>query len=75
MKEPCKKCGSYKGSLVKISIHNKLSCAECGAFIKFVSAKETIELETVKNASNEVTLEEVNFKLDLILSHLGIVEK
>jgi superfamily II DNA or RNA helicase len=44
MVDGCKKCGSKKFKITQAGPHRKLSCAKCGAYIKFVPAFEETEL-------------------------------
>ena len=60
--------------------HYRLDCPECRKFIKFIGKGELQSLginprdigQRKKIVERKVTLEELNFKLDLIISHLGI---
>jgi DNA transposition AAA+ family ATPase len=76
--EACKKCGHYKGIINKNGPHIKLSCDYCGSYIKFISKNEynalIIDNEEQKNQTDDDIMNEINFKLDLILDHLGIRE-
>ena len=70
----CKKCNS-QNLIVKEEYfkngsgpHRRLICADCLAFQKFMKKTEAKNLEIVRNITNE----ELNFKLDLILAHLDI---
>lgn len=68
-------CGSKYGNIEQGSTHKKLTCAECLRFIKFVGKHEHYRqvIEEEKEAEAlEDTFKEINFKLDLILDHLGI---
>jgi len=66
-------CGSDTGIITKSGDHKKLSCALCGKYIKFVGKSEVYKI--VNNVeSNLNLLKEINFKLDLILDHLNIIE-
>ena len=49
----CKKCGSTNLAIVKSGPHNKLICADCLAFQKFLSKADTQTFEQLKN--KEVT--------------------
>jgi len=69
--EPCVKCGSGKGVVQITDTHKKLSCDRCGSYVKFIGKKDF--LIDADNADDEtIFLDEINFKLDLILDHLGI---
>jgi ribosomal protein S14 len=37
---PCQRCGSEDGTLLPGELHQRLNCARCGTYIKFVSKKE-----------------------------------
>lgn len=66
-------CGSTIGYVEQSGPHNKLYCEKCKRYIKFISQKELNKLSPVAGGVPEqITLEEINFKLDLILDHLGI---
>jgi len=67
--------------------HYRLDCLECGRYIKYIGEGELLglgvnldEIEFKKSparrkkiaSKHRVTMEELNFKLDLIISHLGI---
>jgi len=54
--------------------HRRLLCGICGKFQKFVGKKEADDYKNINVADgkHEVTNEELNFKLDLIISHLGL---
>ena len=73
------KVGFKKGT----GFHNRLDCTECGKFIKFIGSSELdkispgwrgkIEFKNKKKVSEDKSiLSEINFKLDLIIDHLGI---
>jgi len=74
----CKKCGSNNGILNKNGPHTKLSCNHCGSYIKFVSKNEYNKLiednGMEDNGMEGNDIDEINFKLDLILDHLGIIK-
>ena len=77
----CRKCKSEKLE-VRIetfkdgSEHNRLMCTDCGVFQKFLNSTDAKNFRMmVGDSVEDVTLAEINFKLDLILDHLGIVEK
>src|SRR5262245_31427937 len=40
MSQPCDRCGSEDGLLVEAGPHWKLTCADCGAYQRFVSKAE-----------------------------------
>ena len=44
----------------------------CHKYIKFIGDKELEYCEKVDGLETKTDLQEVNFKLDLILDHLGI---
>ncbi len=70
--EPCGRCGSEFGFIETTELHRKLSCYSCKKYIKFIGKNEKYEsAEDIEDIPG-ITLEEVNFKLDLILDHLGI---
>ena len=60
----------------------RLDCLECGRYIKFIGDKELNDIDPKwrdktdfkekERLENEIDLEEINFKLDLILDHLGV---
>ena len=65
--------------------HNRLDCTVCGKSIKFIGENELSKIVTnwkdkiqINNTDERnlnrqlVTLEELGFKLDLIIDHLGI---
>jgi len=81
----CKYC-VWQGqpNLTRSGDHIKASCPECKKYIRFV-ARDNLdhgdmamieafdrEYEEKGITGGEPTLEEINFKLDLILSHLNI---
>jgi hypothetical protein len=70
--EPCGRCGSEFGFIETTELHRKLSCYSCKKYIKFVGKNDIYESadDIVDNPS--ITLEEINFKLDLILDNLNI---
>ena len=77
IKAKCKKCGS---SNLRVELemfkngsgpHRRCTCNDCGAFQKFISKKE---VENIEITTNPVTLDDLNFKLDLILDNLGIIQ-
>ena len=77
MDRACKYCKSINGQIEFKEPHNKLSCGECGKYIKFISDSDAAFLEWVDKESapkqqNNSTIQEINFKLDLVLDHLGI---
>ena len=68
-------------------VHNRLDCTVCGKYIKFIGERELYSIlksgdrnekysrifKSEKSLNlNFVSLEEINFKIDLILDHLGI---
>ena len=74
----------YKGKK-----HNRLDCTVCGKYIKFIGENELSKIVSnwkdkipsnkvsvdEKNLNRQlVTLEELGFKLDLIIDHLGITK-
>jgi len=68
----CPHCESFEADVVLSGPHYKLLCAKCRRFLKFIS-KSTLENCTkVADRTEEITLETINFKLDLIIDHLGI---
>lgn len=67
--------------------HKRIDCLECGKYIKFISVRELDVLvngwrEKVEHIptpikvkkKSRINLQDINFKLDLILDHLGIEE-
>ncbi len=67
---------AFKSRNNKGKKHNRLDCTVCGRYIKFISQHELDNLESGSDEfSHTVTLEELNFKLDLILIELNIREK
>jgi len=73
---PCVKCGGEFGVITE-GTHRKLSCNSCKAYIKFVGKYDVFEsaddIDTgVYNGEQGSLLDEINFKLDLILDHLDI---
>ena len=68
----CTKCslGSVTTpKIIKKGPHYKAVCPNCGAYIKFLKASE---VQKFNLESPEDPQEEILFKLDLILDHLGI---
>jgi len=77
--EPCFHCGSGRGVIETTDMHKKLSCNRCDAYIKFVGKKDNLVdveewVDDDVNGNNQLDnqLEEINFKLDLLLDHLGV---
>jgi len=76
----CKRCGKVVKAIVTRSAfksknyegkkHNRLDCKECGRYIKFIGKRELAKHKNVGEIQDRVTLEEINFKLDLILEYL-----
>ena len=63
--------------------HSRCSCVECGSFYGFLGKEEKkkfagqvldgiIEPEKDKFGNSSVKLKDLDFKLDLIIDHLGI---
>jgi len=52
--------------------HNRVDCLECGKYIKFMGEKELRKIKSESAIDREITNAELNFKLDLILDHLGV---
>ena len=72
----CDSCGSNIGKVEKSGPHNKLVCRDCGAYIKMVSQKELDQSIKLKdNKSIEEKLDEINFKLDVLLEYTGAMTK
>lgn len=69
---PCQRCGSTAGEILPAGLHKKLSCWNCGYYIKMISKKEIENIQPVEHEKDNSVLDEINFKLDLILSHLDI---
>ena len=60
-------------NVIKAGPHNKLVCSECKAYIKFISNDELEScLSMMDFKSNSTLIDEIVFKLDLIIDHLGI---
>jgi len=70
--EPCQRCGGEFGSIDTSGLHNKLTCYSCKKYIKFVRKYDVYESADDIVDDQKITLEEINFKLDLILDHLNI---
>ena len=76
---------SFSGHANPKKEHIRLDCTECGKYIKFIGHKEFDEISqsTHKDDFEEHPdypednggLDEINFKLDLILYHLGIMQR
>ncbi len=69
LKEPCT-CGSKFGKFETTHVHQKLLCAECDKYIKFVGKND--HFRRVTDEPDMDLLQEINFKLDLLLDHLEI---
>jgi len=54
--------------------HNRLDCTECGKYIKFIGKQELFEYTNDEPPEVNGGLDEINFKLDLILDNLGIIQ-
>lgn len=78
LNEPCPNCGvKDTGEIVISGPSFKLSCNTCMKYIKFVGKKDTFQYISVDVEEDDIIvnkdmLNEINFKLDLILDHLGI---
>lgn len=80
---PCKICTNDVANVNKSGPHNKLICSKCGAYIKFIGQLELDNLDDVSeidtsidiNNTNIINLNEINFKLDLVLNHLKILKE
>ena len=86
----CKKCSSDDLVIVDSGPHSKVICGECWTFQKFIPKNIADNLHQIKiSQANDILdsipedeggkseikyLEEIYFKLDLILDHLGITE-
>jgi len=76
VEKECPHCGWSKAVIEQSGPHYKASCEDCGKFIKFISKEEFVHYmgKVVDSQNKEVTLEEINFKLDLLLTHFNIKE-
>ena len=75
LNKECQHCGKFEYGVIAASgPHMRLNCNECGKFIKFVKKTEIYEYidEPKEPEEDPDILKEINFKLDLILDHLGI---
>jgi hypothetical protein len=62
--------------------HVRMDCKECGKYIKFIGKNELsnmgidimdlVKKKVPKHPDTGITLKDINFKLDLIIDHLGI---
>ena len=68
---------AFKSKNYKGKQHNRLDCTECGKYIKFIGQNDLDALLKIENTDEPamVTLDEINFKLDLIIDHLGITNE
>ena len=68
----CKTCNDYVSVLAKPSgPHTKLICVHCGKYIKFASSKDLADNPDDALVDDDI-LNRIEFKLDLIIDHLGI---
>ena len=78
LNEPCPHCNVKDNGEVTISGPNfKLTCTTCMKYIKFVGKKDTfkylsVDVEDDDKVVSNALLEEVNFKLDLLLDYFEI---
>jgi hypothetical protein len=71
---------AFKSEGGKGKKHNRVDCLECGRYIKFIGESELDRIKIVQNVDDfqehpiypEDGLAELNFKLDLIIDHLGV---
>lgn len=73
LSEKCNKCGSTSGRIDQSGPHRKLSCFDCGNYIKMIGKAEVFIPEHTDEDIKEI-VKEINFKLDVIIDHLGIKE-
>jgi len=72
----CNRCKKIvKAKLTKVTYknnggtHNRVDCAECGKFIKYLGKDDFQE-----HPEQPDYFDKINFKLDLILDNLGIIQ-
>lgn len=70
----CKYCGCPETDIYTNGPHYELICTSCNKHLQFISKGMLDSLPDIGKEKEEVTLETINFKLDLILEHLGITE-
>ena len=74
---PCKHCNTDYGYVVAAGQHKKLICCSCDQYIKMLKTSEFKELNIINLNDNtseqDYSLEHLHFKIDLILSHLNIL--
>ncbi len=69
----CPKCHTIgKPEIKKKGPHKSAYCTNCGAFIGHTSKKfyKEVEPEPVKPEGDTITLRNIDFKLDVIISYL-----
>lgn len=70
----CKRCGSSVCIIYENGPHLECRCESCNEFIKYIKKKDLHNYKEVDVPEEDVNLQTLNFKLDLILAHLGIEE-
>lgn len=72
LKTLCSVCGSFYGVVYENNVHKELRCKGCNRHIKMLSKDEAWNIVEVIEIEDKDDLAEINFKLDLIIDHLGI---
>lgn len=74
LKEPCGQCGSQDtGEITQQGTQYKLTCCQCFKYIKWVKKTETFQyVIPLEDEFTPANIAYINFKLDLIIDHLGI---
>ena len=78
----CKYCSSNTGKIEVSGPHKKLLCGTCGKYLKFINQADyafLLQYEEMQPKILDVDyhqrLDEINFKLDLIIDHFNIKEE
>ena len=69
----CQYCGGTNIVLQDSGPHSKAVCADCGKFVKFVKKTQAAAIKSLDktNLYDSKKLDEINFKLDIILDYIG----
>ena len=69
----CGYCGGTNIVLQEVGPHSKAVCADCGKFVKFVKKTQAAAIKSLDktNLYDSKKLDEINFKLDIILDYIG----
>ena len=72
LEDCCPKCGGVVGIIKKTGPHQKLLCYNCSTYIKMIGKKELETMREYKEDSTTIDekINELNFKLDIIIEYL-----